>query len=221
MKSHIKYLFFTLLTAASLLGCQTPPRQTALTPAILERIQKFQEKNLRNYPFILSDPIILHTVKNEVSSQNTTPPKIRRFERESKVNTGILFKDIIQFENIMLRKNIKGDFVKQEDSKDEILLHIYFEEKKDEAKKPSSTHYLVFAAKKSDKNSFFYLKYNPGPGRHQLSKEKGTLAYNENTYDVLFDGVTPYLLIWLDQILEAKTDTREIRGRVFKPKYLN
>jgi len=70
-------------------------------------------------------------------------------------------------------------------------------------------------------NSFFYLNYNPEPGRHQLKKEKGTLIYGGEKYNVLFDGVTPYLLIWLDQILDARADTREIRGRVLKPKYLN
>jgi len=116
-------------------------------------------------------------------------------------------------------KNSKGDFVDLKESGNEILLRIYFEGKKDEADHLPSTHYLVFAAKKSDKNSFFYLKYNPGPGRHQLSKEKGSLDYNGNRYDVIFDGVTPYLLIWLDQILEAEVYTREIQGQYKNSRY--
>jgi len=105
MKSYIKYLFFAMLSAASLLACQTPPRQTALTPAILERIEKLEkpeERNLRNYPFILSGPIMLHTVRDGESSQNTTPPKIRRDGEKKELKEAFYLKILLYMKKLVL-----------------------------------------------------------------------------------------------------------------------
>jgi hypothetical protein len=44
MKSHIRYLFIALLSAAVVIGCKTAP-EAALTPAILERMEKLSDLN--------------------------------------------------------------------------------------------------------------------------------------------------------------------------------
>jgi len=194
MKNHIRYLFIALLTAAMVLGCVTP--QTALTPGILERMKKMTDYDYKKYPYMLSSPILLNNLEDN-SNQTSTPPKIKR------TKVGVLFQNNISTTNIMFLKNIRGRALSLQESADEMILRVYFEEKKNEPKYPSSTHFLEFSAKKSDMNSFFYLKYEPGPGRHNLNIEKGSLVYNGKTYDVLFDGATPYLMLWLNQKIEA------------------
>jgi hypothetical protein len=203
MKSHIRCLFFALLSAAAVLGCKTIPK-TALTPAMLERMKKLSNYDITKYKFYLSDPFVLSYVKTDAGVKSIKGKKGKR---------GVIFENNILNTNITFKNKIRGEALLLQESGDEILLRVYFEDKKYEAAHPAATHYLVFSAKKSDKNGFFYLKYDSGSGRFMLSDEKGILTYNGDPYHVIFVGGTPYLLIWLDQQMEVKDINRVILGR--------
>jgi len=208
MKSNIKCLFFALLSAAAFLGCKSIPK-TAFTPAILERMRKTSDFEITKYKFYLSDPFMLSYLKTDASQENI---------KGRKGKLGVIFKNNILNINLTFKNKIRGDALVLQESGDEYLLRVYFEEKKNEAKYPAAKYFLVFSAKKSDKNGFFYLKFDPGPGRFMLSDEKGTMTYNGDPYRVIFVGSTPYLLIWLDQQMEVDDENREIWGRDGKSK---
>jgi len=217
MKSHIRCLFLVLLAAAVVLGCPCLPppieptyEEAALTPAILERLKKMDGYDIKNYQFILSSRIKLNFVNPR--------PNDSTWEKEE--DKGVIFENILDKTDITLQNKIIGEAKIVQELGDEILLRVYFEEKPNEAKYPAATYFLVFSAKKSDKNAYFQLKYSPGPDTGLLSEDKGTLTYGERTYNVQFDGGAPYLLLRFEQrtIVVESEDTRIIRGRIVKPK---
>jgi len=214
MKSYIKCLFFALLSAAAVFGCKSeppppekPPMEAALTPAILERMQKMPNFSFKNIHLILSGSVVLNSV--------STRAEDRDYYRDKNVKEGgVLFENVHEKSNITFMTKIIGEAVNLQDSADEVSLRVYFEEKKDEAKYPSATYFLVFSAKKSDMNSYFLLNYTPGTDTSLLIDEKGTLAYGGDTYNVLFNGGCPYLLLKFEQRSSATDKNRIIRGRL-------
>jgi len=216
MKSHIKCLFFALLAAAAVLGCKSeplppppeqPPMEAALTPAILDRLKKMPGYDLKNYHFILSGSVILNSI--------TTKANDRGYYSDKNVKEGgVIFENVHEKSNITFMTKIIGEAVNLQESGDDISLRVYFEEKKDEAKYPAATYYLVFSAKKTDMNAYFMLNYTPGTDTSLLTDEKGTLAYGGDTYNVLFNGGCPYLLLKFEQRTSTIDKNRIIRGRL-------
>ncbi|MDR2596664.1 MAG: hypothetical protein LBC76_05000 [Treponema sp.] len=219
MKSHIRCLFFTLLAAAAVFGCKTdpppapeqPPMEAALTPAILERLKKMPGYDLKNYHFILSGSIVLNSVSTRANDRGY-------YSDKNVKEGGVIFENVHEKSNITFMTKIIGEAVNLQESGDDILLRIYFEEKKDEANYPAATYFLVFSAKKSDMNAYFQLNYTPGPDTSLLSDEKGTLVYGADTYNVLFNGGCPYLLLKFEQRTSVIDKNRIIRGRLANTK---
>jgi hypothetical protein len=208
MKSYIRCLFFVLLAAAAVIGCKSPsapmateqpPTEAALTPAILERMKRMPGYDIKNQQFILSSRIVLNSILTR--------------SNDSRTNNGVIFENIQEKSNITLPNKIVGEAINLQDSGDEILLRVYFEEKANETKFPPATHFLVFSAKKTDMHSYFLLKYDPGADTQLLTEEKGTLAYGGDTYNVLFNGGSPYLLLRFEQRTSVVDKNRIIRGR--------
>ena len=224
----IRRLFFVLFAVAVVLGCKSKPKpqprqepqqqlqqssrptptpepqptEEALTPAILERLVNMQDyTSISNYQFVLSSQITL-IIARAMPNDHSLPGGRAVFEN-------IIVRSRIVFPNNSLGQALDKD----DESGDEIRLRVCFEHPEDENKYPPSTHYLVFSAKKSEPNSYFYLSFTPRPESFLFSEERGNLKYGENTYTLLSNENIPYLLLRLEQKTNANEERRSPRGR--------
>jgi len=220
-------LFFMLLAVVAVLGCVTktitkevekevvkyvkaeqpsqPPRDEELTPAILERLKKMDDYDIKKYQFVLSGQITLNILKHDTNDR-----------RESDGKT--------VFENIFVRRKITfpdktpGLALDEKQEGDKYVLRVCFED--DVAKYPENTHYLSFSARRSDENAYFYLDYNRRSAELPFSEEKGTLKYGpepENLYTLTFTEDKPHLFLRLERKITNQDGggDRTLRGRTF------
>ncbi|MDR2923659.1 MAG: hypothetical protein LBU85_10010 [Treponema sp.] len=232
----IRHLCFALFIAAAVFGCvspppeppppppppppvrpappppppEPPPSEVALTPAILERLEKMNDyAGISNYQFVLSSQISL-IIANAIPNDHSLPGGRAVFEN-------ILARNRIIFQTKSLGQALDKNEAGNEEG-DEIRLRVCFEHQEDESKYPAGTYNLVFSARKSEPNAYFYLNFTPRPDTFLFSEERGSLKYGENTYTLLANEEIPYLLIRLEQKTSANEDKRSPRGRSLNTK---
>ena len=211
----IRRSFFMLFVAVSLLGCKTKPlsivspivpppepTQEPLTPGSLERLYAMGDfTNIKDYQFVLAGQVILTLVKN------------KRYDRNNVPHAGAVFENVDIRRRITFPNKSLGQALDVKLVGDRYDLRVCFEHPEDENKYPAETYYLVFSARKSQQNAYFYLRHD-APQADRIGEEKGTLMYGNETYTLLFnDEDRPHVILRLERKNTLDEENRTLRGR--------
>jgi hypothetical protein len=164
-----------------------------LTTSILQRLDNKPE-DITKFQLINLGQISL---EREYTELKTTR------ERGGKVN----FEDIHTREEIVVQDQTYGQALKREDTNDEVILFVCFEE--------SGENTLKFAAKKDNPDGYFYLKKDNSEGIPLSEEEKGVIKYASKQYKVKYNGEKePYLLIKLNHNDTNRINAYTMKGRI-------